>query len=198
LVNFLDGSSTSPPPHKLQILMQRTKNKKPQNNQRVFINNRIRAKEVRLIDEQGQQLGVLPIEEALERAKSKGLDLIQVTEKVEPPVCKIMDHGKYLYGLSKKERKIKHHVGELKGIRLTFSISDHDLETRAKQTAKFLQKGDKVRIELVLRGREKAHQDFAREKVQKFISYVQQTVPVKMERELKREARGLTMIIAKS
>ena len=161
------------------------------------MNNRIRAREVRLIDEQGQQLGVLPTEEALRMAQNKNLDLIQVTEKVDPPVCKIMDHGKYLYSLSKKEKKIKHHAGELKGIRLTFSISDHDMETRAKQATKFMDKGDKVRIELVLRGREKAHQDFAREKLQKFILIIQQAFPVKIERELKREGRGLTMIIAK-
>lgn len=163
------------------------------------MNNRIRAKEVRLIDETGEQLGVLPIEQAIEKAREKGLDLIQVTERVDPPVCKIMDHGKFLYSLKKKERKAKaHHVGELKGIRLTFSISDHDLETRARQAEKFLKKGDKVRIEMKLRGREKAHQDFAREKIKKFIDLLNQTIPVKIERDLKKQPRGLTMIIAKN
>lgn len=163
-----------------------------------LINNRIRAKEVRLIDETGKQLGVLPIEKALEMAKEKNFDLIQVTEKIEPPVCKIMDHGKYLYHLKKKEAKAKHsHVGELKGIRLTFAISEHDLKTRAIQAEKFLNKGNKIRIELVLRGREKAHQDFAREKVQKFIELLKLTTPIKIERELKKEFRGLTMIISK-
>ena len=153
---------------------------------------------IKVCRETGEQLGVLPIEKALEAAEEKGLDLIQVTEKVDPPVCKIMDHGKYLYALKKKERKAKsHHVGDLKGIRLTFSISDHDLETRARQAEKFLKKGDKVRIEMKLRGREKAHQDFAREKINKFINLLQQTIPVKVERELKKQPRGLTMIIAK-
>jgi len=164
---------------------------------RIFVNNRIRASQVRLIDETGQQLGVLPIVEALKIAQEKGLDLIQVTEKVEPPVCKIMEYGKFLYSLKKKERKVKHHVGELKGIRLTFAISEHDLQTRAKQAEKFLQKGDKVRIEMNLRGREKAHQDFAREKINKFLDEVNKTTPLKIERELKKEFRGLTMIIAK-
>jgi len=163
-----------------------------------LMNNRIRAREVRLIDETGQQLGILPIEKALQIAQENNLDLIQVTEKVEPPVCKIMDHGKYLYHLKKKENKGKHRIGELKGIRLTFSISDHDLQTRASQAAKFLQKGDKVMIELRLRGREKAHQDIAREKIQKFVEAVQKTIPIKIERELKKEFRGLTMIIIKS
>ncbi len=165
---------------------------------RIIINNRIRAKEVRVIDETGQQLGVLPIEKAVETAKEKGLDLIQVTERVDPPVCKIMDHGKYLYALKKKEKKAKaHHVGELKGIRLTFSISEHDLGTRARQAEKFLKKGDKVRIEMKLRGREKAHQDFAREKIKKFVDLLQQTIAIKIERELKKQPRGLTMIITK-
>lgn len=170
---------------------------KPRQN-KVLVNNRIRAREVRLIDETGQQLGVLELNQAIEKAKEKGLDLIQVTEKVEPPVCKIMDYGKYLYALKKRERAAKHHKGgEMKGIRLTFNISDHDLETRAKQAEKFLKIGDKIRIEMKLRGREKAHQDFAREKIKKFLQGINNSVPIKVERELKRQARGLTMIVSK-
>jgi translation initiation factor IF-3 len=165
---------------------------------RVIINNRIRAEKVRLIDESGQQVGVLPLQEAINRAKERGLDLIQITEKVDPPVCKITDYGKYLYGLKKKERKVKHYAGELKGIRLTFGISEHDLQTRARQAEKFLKKGDKIRIELRLRGREKAHQDFAREKIKKFIEELQKTIEVKIEKDLKKEPRGLIMIISRS
>jgi translation initiation factor IF-3 len=162
-----------------------------------LINNRIRAEKVRLIDEAGQQVGILPLQEAVNRAKEKGLDLIQITEKVDPPVCKIMDYGKYLYSLKKKDRKIKHHAGELKGIRLSFAISEHDLQTRAKQAEKFLKKGDKVRVELRLRGREKAHQDFAREKIKKFIEELQKTIEVKIEKDIKKEPRGLITIISK-
>lgn len=162
-----------------------------------IMNNRIRAKEVRLIDESGQQIGVLPLLQAIDKAKEKGLDLIQITKKVDPPICKIMDYGKYLYGLKKKEKKVNHHVGELKGIRLTFAISDHDLQTRAKQAEKFLKKGNKIRIELRLRGREKAHQDFAREKIKKFVTELEKTIPVKVEKDLKKEARGLIMIVSK-
>jgi len=162
------------------------------------MNDRIRAKQVRLIGDDGEQLGVLDLEKALELAKEKNLDLIQVTEKVEPPVCKIMDHGKFLYLLKKKEQKAKHHhVGELKGIRLTFGISEHDLETRAKQAEKFLKKGDKVRIEMKLRGRERAHGDLAKEKIERFIEQVNQVIPTKTEKELKKQPRGLTMIITK-
>ena len=95
---------------------------------RPLVNNRIRAREVRLIDETGKQLGVLELGKALQISRERGFDLIQVTEKLEPPVCKLMDYGKYLYQLQKKEKASKHHrVSELKGIRLSFGISEHDL-----------------------------------------------------------------------
>lgn len=163
-----------------------------------LVNNRIRAREIRLIDETGKQLGVLELEKALQIAKERELDLIQVTEKVEPPVCKIMDYGKYLYHLKKKEKGAKlHKGGELKGIRLTFGISEHDLETRALQALKFLKHGDKIRIEMKLRGRQKALQGFAKEKIKKFLEILQASIPIKTERELKKQARGLTMIVTK-
>lgn len=165
---------------------------------RILINNQIRAREVRLIDETGKQLGVVPFEQAAQLAIDRKLDLIQVTEKVEPPVCRLGDYGKYLYHEEKKEKAMaKHRGGELKGVRLTFNISSHDMETRAQQALKFLNKGDVVRIELPLRGREKALQDFAREKVAKFLEILKALTPIKIERDLKREARGFSMIIGK-
>ena len=164
---------------------------------RTFVNNQIRAKEVRLIDEEGKQLGVLGLEEALKLAKEKGLDLVQVTEKVDPPVCKITEFGKYLYQIQKKERKIKHKSSEVKGIRLTFGISEHDLEVRAHLAEKFLKEGDIIRIEMRLRGREKALSNFAREKIKKFLEILQKLTPLKIEKEVKRDPRGLIMIISK-
>ena len=141
----------------------------------------------------------MSIEQALTMARESNLDLIQITEKVDPPVCKIGDYGKYLYQQEKKAKKMnKKEGGELKEIRLTFAISLNDLETRAGQAVKFLSRGDRVRIALRLRGREKALEGYAREKIQKFLEKVRQSFPVKTERELKREPRGLTMIIAKS
>lgn len=93
---------------------------------------------MRLIDEAGKQLGVLSLDEALKMAQEKNLDLIQVTEKVEPPVCKIMDYGKFLYIEEKKEKEIsKQKGGEIKGLRLSFNISAHDMEVRAKAAEKF-------------------------------------------------------------
>ena len=165
---------------------------------RPLVNNQIRAPQVRVIDEAGKQLGIMELGKALQMAKERNLDLIQVTEKVEPPVCKIMDYGKHLYSLQKRERQAKiKRAGELKGIRLGFNISLHDLETRARQAEKFLRKGNRVRVELILRGREKGLSEFAKGKINQFLEILEKLMPIKIEKELKRESRGFTMIIAK-
>ena len=164
---------------------------------KILINNFIRAKEVRVIDEESKQLGVMNIFEAIDLAKSKELDLIQVTEKVEPPVCRIGNYGKYLYSLQKKEKKIKPRGGDLKELRLTYNISPHDMEVRAKQAEKFLKDGDKVKVSLVLKGRQKAFGYLAKDKVQFFLNIINGLLPIKTERELKKEPRGFTTIISK-
>ncbi|MDP2741514.1 MAG: translation initiation factor IF-3 [bacterium] len=161
------------------------------------MNNFIRAKEVRVIDEQQKQLGVMNIFQAIDLAKSKDLDLIQVTEKVEPPVCRIGNYGKYLYSLQKKEKKIKPRGGDLKELRLTYNISPHDMEVRAKQAEKFLKDGDKVKVSLVLKGRQKAFGYLAKDKIQFFLNVINGLLPIKTERELKKEPRGFTTIISK-
>ena len=163
-----------------------------------FINNRIRAREVRVIDEAGRQLGVFSLQEALSLAQERNLDLIQVTEKVEPPVCKIGDYGKYLYSLQKKEKATKTKAGEIKGVRISFAISPHDLEIKARQAEKFLKKGYRVRVELILRGREKALGDFAKGKMAQFLEVLGKLTAFKTERELKREPRGFIMIVTKT
>lgn len=167
---------------------------------KVLINNFIKAQEVRVIAEDGTQMGIMNIFAAIELAKSKGLDLVQVTEKVEPPICKITNYGKYLYSLQKKERKIKVNtkITKLKEIQLGFNIAPGDIETKAKQAEKFLKEGDKVKVALYLRGREKAMGDFAKKKVEFFFSEVGKLLPIKTERELKREPKGFTMIISKA
>ena len=151
-----------------------------------------------MIDETGAQIGVVPLKEALDKAQAAGLDLIQVTEKIDPPVVKIADYGKYLYQQGKKERELKKHTGgDLKEIRLTFNISDHDLQTRVMQAEKFLKRGDNIRINLRLRGRQKALLDHAREKITKFIEQLHALIPIRTERDMKLEPRGLTMVITK-
>jgi len=165
---------------------------------RPLINNQIRAPQVRLIDETGKQIGIVLLEEALRISRERNLDLIQVTEKVEPPICKTMNYGKYLYTLEKKERQARlKRSGEIKGVRLKFNISHHDLETRAHQAEKFLKKGNRVKIEMVLRGREKTHGDFARDKIKEFLEILGKLIPIKIESELKKEMKGFTMIISK-
>ena len=154
---------------------------------------------MRVIDETGTQLGVMDIFVAIDLAKSKGLDLIQVTEKVEPPVCRIGNYGKYLYSAQKKERKIKVHtkISKLKEIQIGFNISPHDIEVKAKQAESFLKNGDKVKVGMMLKGREKAMGEFAKKKILFFLETMDKLIPIKTERELKREPKGFTMIISK-
>ncbi len=161
-----------------------------------YINNQIRASQVRLIDENDRQVGVVPLKEALQAAWAKNLDLVQVTEKTVPPVVKIVDYGKYLYALQKKEKSAKK-TSEVKGIRLSYNISGHDMEFRASQAEKFLLKGDKVKLELRLRGREKAFGNLSKDKVAQFLEILGKLIPYKVDKELKREQYGFTMIISK-
>jgi len=143
-------------------------------------------------------LGVFNLEEALQLAKERNLDLVQVTEKVEPPVCKITDYGKYLYWQEKKERESKAKgVGELKGIRISFGISQHDLQTKANLAEKFLKKGNKIKLEMRLKGRENLFSNLAKEKINKFLEILGNLIPIKIERELKKEFKSFTMIIGK-
>jgi len=167
---------------------------------RVIINNQIRVEKVRLIDENGKQLGIVDLNEAIRRAQEKGLDLIKVTEKVEPPVCKIMDYGKYLYRLKKKEKEQTNHQkkGDLKIIRLTFAISSHDLKIRTETAQKFLEKGYKVKVIMFLRGREKGLADFAKEKFLGYLEGLNKNCPLRVERELKKEGNNLTIIVSKA
>ncbi|MDD4467510.1 MAG: translation initiation factor IF-3 [Candidatus Pacebacteria bacterium] len=164
--------------------------------QKTPINHQIRAKEVRVIKEDGTQLGVMALGEAIKIARESNLDLIQVTDKVLPPVCKITDYGKYLYEQKKKEKSAKAKTSEIKGIRLSFGISDHDLRIRANAAKKFLEKGDKIRIEMRLKGRQKGLTDFAKEKAGKFIEILKELTPIKIEREIKIEPRGITSVIS--
>ncbi|MFZ2390306.1 MAG: translation initiation factor IF-3 [Minisyncoccales bacterium] len=162
-------------------------------------NNQIKVNEVRLVAEDGQQLGVFTLPQALEIAREKGIDLIMITDKVSPPICKLGDYGKHLYSLQKKERKnlAGSKQSETKNIRLTFNISDNDILTRVNAAEKFLNKGDKINIELRLRGREKSLADFGIQRVNKFIEILKSKLEIKIDRELKKEPKGLSMIISK-
>ena len=129
--------------------------------QRQRLNEDITSSEVRLISEDGEQLGVVSIEVALEKAREVGLDLIEVGPNTKPPVCKILDYGKLKYEEKKKQQlsKKKQHVIKVKEIRLRPRIDDHDLMTKLNQGRKFLQDGAKLKVTLMFRGREMAHQE---------------------------------------
>ncbi|MBU1177644.1 translation initiation factor IF-3 [Patescibacteria group bacterium] len=165
-------------------------------NKRTRINQWIRVPQVRVIREDGEQLGVLPTNQALAKAEEAGLDLVEISPNAKPPVCKIMDHGKFKYQKEKKEQKQKKKQKkvEVKGVRISLRISKNDLEFKAKQADKFFKEGNKVRVELIMRGRENAHRDLAKEKLKEFIKIMEYKSIV--EQEPKKERLGLAMIIA--
>ena len=149
-----------------------------------------------MIDDEGKQLGEMSTFEAMTLAKERMLDLVEVSPKAVPPVCRIMDYGKHLYQQSKQLRlaKAKQKKIEIKGVRLGLRTDTHDLEFKRAQSEKFLRQGDKVKIDIVLRGREKAHQDLARKNLQDFLTAI--TVPYKIEDHIKRFPGGFNVIIA--
>lgn len=128
------------------------------------VNERIRIREVRLIDEAGEQVGIIQTRDALDMARERGLDLVEVAPNAVPPVCRLMDYGKFKYEQSRKERESRRnqHVIELKEVRIRPKIDEHDLETKGRQAARFLDAGDKVKLTVLFRGREMAHPDIGR------------------------------------
>jgi translation initiation factor IF-3 len=129
------------------------------------INDRIRVREVRLINAAGEQVGIVPTFKALEAAVESGLDLVEVSPEAKPPVCKIMDYGKYKYMSEKKEKEArkKSHVIVTKEIKIRPKIDRHDLEVKLRHIREFLSEGHKVRLAIMYRGREMAHQEFGRD-----------------------------------
>ena len=125
----------------------------------LMINEQIRDKEIRLIGEDGEQLGVMSARDALKLAKEAELDLVKIAPTAKPPVCKIIDYGKYRYELARKEKeaKKKQKITDVKEIRLSPNIDDNDLNTKVNAARKFIEKGDKVKVTLRFRGREMAH-----------------------------------------
>ena len=140
------------------------------------INEEIREREIRVISNSGEQLGVMSAKDAQVIANNKNLDLVMISPNANPPVCKIMDYGKYKYEQSRKEKesKKKQKVVNIKEVRLRPGIESNDLNTKANQAIKFLKKGDKVKVELRFRGRELGHKDIGKEVMLKFIDIVKE------------------------
>ena len=133
------------------------------------INERIRAREIRVVDDDGSQLGVMTPHDAMVRAQERGLDLVEVAPNANPPVCRIMDYGKYKYELKKKAAvsKAKAHAAILKEVKLRPRTDDHDLDFKLKNARRFLMEGDKVKVTLMFRGREIVHTSIGREQLDK-------------------------------
>ncbi|MFN3975557.1 MAG: translation initiation factor IF-3 [Aquificaceae bacterium] len=137
------------------------------------VNRQIRAKEVRLIDENGKQIGIVPLQEALRIADERGLDLVEIAPNANPPVCKLLDYGKFLYELKKKEKEAKkkqrEHAIEVKDMMLSLRIDEHDLKVKLKHMREFLMDGDKVRVRIRFRGREHLHPELGDRLVNRII-----------------------------
>ncbi|MCR5781908.1 MAG: translation initiation factor IF-3 [Clostridia bacterium] len=162
------------------------------------INGMIHAREVRVITETGEQLGIMSSQEALEQAEARNLDLVEIAPQAKPPVCKIMDYGKYRFDKQKqqKEQKKRQHQIEIKEIQFSLNIDTHDIETKANHCKKFLQQGNKVKLAIRFRGREMAHPERGNEIMDRFYDMVNAEVPCVIEKPAKLEGRNMLMFIA--
>lgn len=161
----------------------------------LMINEQIRDKEVRLIGETGEQLGIMPVREAMRLAEEAGLDLVKIAPTAKPPVCRIVDYGKYKYEQIRKEKEArkKQHVIEIKEIRLSPNIDTNDLNTKINAARKFLTKGDKVKVTLRFRGREMAHMNTSKHILDDFAENLSDIAVV--EKAPKVEGRSMTMFL---
>jgi translation initiation factor IF-3 len=162
------------------------------------INRAIRVPEVRLIDEDGAQLGVVATAEALEMARSRDLDLVEVAANASPPVCKLLDYGRFKYEQTKKEREAKkhQHTSELKELRLRPRTDDHDLDVRSRSARRFLQEGHKVRLLVRFRGREAAHPEIARAQIDRIVKSLTDIAVVEQGPAM--EGRAMFAVLARS
>ncbi|MCS7280731.1 MAG: translation initiation factor IF-3 [Desulfobacterota bacterium] len=160
------------------------------------VNEKIKAKEVRVVDETGKQLGIMPLSEALRIAREKDLDLVEVAPKSEPPVCKIMDFGKYKYQLAKKahEAKKKQTIIHVKEMKIGLKIEDHDLNFKIKHIKEFLSEGHKVKVVIVFKGREIQRVDMGEELANKIIKLVEGVGQVEVKPKL--EGKNIVMVFA--
>ena len=160
------------------------------------MNERIRSKEVRLIDDKGTNHGIVPTSKALQMAEDADLDLVLISPNQAPPVAKILDYGKYKYELAKKakEAKKKQHVVEVKEVKVRYKIDVHDYEVRLKSVRKFISQGNKVKIVVMLRGREMQHSNLAFELANRFLADLAND-PLQVENKPQMEGRNVTLYL---
>jgi translation initiation factor IF-3 len=154
------------------------------------------VREVRVIDENNEQLGILPTRQALDIARERGLDLVEVAPNAIPPVCRLMDYGRYRYEQSRKERESRKNqkTTDLKEVRIKPKIDDHDLATKSRQALRFLEEGDKVKLTVMFRGREMAHPDIGRDLLLQLADQVGAAALVEQPPRL--EGRNMTMMLS--
>lgn len=163
----------------------------------MIMNERIRSKEVRLIGENGENHGIVPTSKALDMADEAGLDLVLINPNQEPPVAKILDFGKYKYEMAKKakEAKKKQHVVDVKEVKVRYKIDVHDYEVRLKSVRKFIGQGNKVKIVVMLRGREMQHSNLAFDLANRFLADLEND-PIQLEKKPMLEGRNVTLYLA--
>ncbi len=161
-----------------------------------IINERIRFPKVRVIDSDGSQLGIMSSREALQMAEEKELDLVLVSDKADPPVCKIVDYGKHKFEQEKKakEAKKKQHTVDVKEVKMRYKIEEHDYNVRINQAERFLKAGDKVKATIMFRGREIQHSDLAEELLKRMATDLQELAEV--QQAPKKEGRNMMMLLA--
>lgn len=164
--------------------------------QKVRINEQIRISPIRLIDDEGEQVGIVSIEEARERAADKGLDLVEVAPDARPPVCRLMDYGKFKYEAARKAReaKKKQHNTQLKEVKFRPGIEDHDYDFKIRHARRFLEEGNKVKLTMMFRGRQMSHPEIGLEVLQRVTEDLQDLSKVEMQPL--REGRTMTMVLA--
>lgn len=160
------------------------------------INERIRFPKIRVIDTDGAQMGIMPPQEALQVAEEKELDLVLISDKADPPVCRIMDYGKYKFEQEKKAREArkKQHTADVKEVKMRYKIEEHDYNVRVKQAERFLKDGDKVKATVMFRGREIQHSDLAEDLLKRMATDLEPFG--ELQQAPKKEGRNMMMLIS--
>ncbi len=168
----------------------------PISKQELQINEQIRDKEIRVIDSDGTQLGIMPLRRAMEIAEQKNLDLVKIAPQANPPVCKIIDYGKFRFEQAKREKEARKNqrVVEIKEVRLSLNIDTHDFETKRNHALRFISEGNKVKVSIRFRGREMGHPELGLEIMRRFSDAMSEVANV--EKPAKLEGRTMLMFLA--
>ena len=177
-------------------IIRRKKFVRPEKKKLARINEEIRAAEVRLIDAEGAPQGIVALSVAMESSLESGLDLVEVSPKAKPPVCKVMDYGKFRYEMEKKEKEARKNrkIIKLKEIKMTPKIEQHDYDTKMKKIRAFIDEGDRVKITIFFKGRMMAHKDLGHKLLKKIMGELEEVV--KVEKPSSMQGRQLTMVVS--